>query len=87
MSKDLLQEVKELIITELEIEDVSVEEISDDEPIFGGALGLDSIDALEIGVAIQKKYGIKLRGKSDEKVQSYFASIRSLADFIAENIN
>ena len=50
----LKQEIKELIINSLELEDVKPEDIKDDEPIFGTGLGLDSIDALELGVAIKK---------------------------------
>ncbi len=78
MNDELKKELKELIISELALEDVSVDDIRDDQPIFNEGLGLDSIDALELGVAIQKKYGVKLKGKSDEEVKSYFSSINSL---------
>ena len=57
---ELKQEIKELIISSLELEDVKPEDIKDDAPIFGKGLGLDSIDALELGVAIKKKFGVKL---------------------------
>ncbi len=87
MSDEFKKELKELIIRELDLEDVSVEDIRDDQPIFSEGLGLDSIDALELGVAIQKKYGVKLKGKSEEEIQSYFSSIDSLADFILNNLN
>jgi acyl carrier protein len=87
MNDELKKELKELIISELSLEDVSVDDIIDDQPIFSEGLGLDSIDALELGVAIQKKYGVKLKGKSDEEIKSYFSSIDSLADFISKNLN
>ena len=56
---ELKQEIKELIISSLELEDVKPEDINDEAPIFGKGLGLDSIDALELGVAIKKKFGVK----------------------------
>ncbi len=87
MNDKLKKELKELIISELALEDVSVDDIRDDQPIFNEGLGLDSIDALELGVAIQKKYGVKLKGKSDEEVKSFFSSIDSLADFISKSLN
>lgn len=87
MNDELKKELKELIISELSLEDVSVDDIRDDQPIFSEGLGLDSIDALELGVAIQKKYGVKLKGKSDEEIKSYFSSIDSLADFILKNLD
>lgn len=87
MNDEIKKELKELIISELALEDVSVEDIKNNEPIFNDGLGLDSIDALELGVAIQRKYGIKLKGKSDEEVKSYFSSIDSLAEFISKNLD
>lgn len=87
MSDQIKNELKELIISELALEDVSVDDIRNDQPIFNEGLGLDSIDALELGVAIQKKYGVKLKGKSDEEIKSCFSSIDALADFISKNIN
>lgn len=61
---------------------MSPEDIGSDEPLFGDAgLGLDSIDALELGVAIRKAYGIKIETVSDE-VKRHFADIRNLAQFI-----
>ncbi len=83
---DLVRELKELIIIELDIEDISVEEIPDDEPVLGGMLGLDSIDTLELGVAIQEKYGVKLQGKSEALAENYFDSIQSLANYISKKM-
>ena len=85
MSEELKKEIKELMIKELAIEDVTIDDIKDDEPILGDGLGLDSIDALELGVAIQKKYGVKLKGRSDEEIRTFFSSINALADFIEKN--
>lgn len=87
MNEAIKQELKELIITELALEDISADDIKTDEPIFNEGLGLDSIDALELGVAIQKKYGVKMKGKSDDEIKSYFSSIDSLADFISKNLD
>ncbi len=64
---------------------MSPEDIGSDEPLFGDSgLGLDSIDALELGVAIRKAYGIKIETVSDE-VKRHFANIRNLAQFISAN--
>ena len=78
---ELKQEIKELIISSLELEDVKPEDIKDDAPIFGKGLGLDSIDALELGVAIKKKFGVKLSAESEDS-RKHFASVNALADFI-----
>jgi acyl carrier protein len=77
------QEIKELIITTLRLEDVSADSIDPNAPIFGEGLGLDSIDALELGVAIQKKYGIKITADADEN-RRYFSSVSNLARFVEE---
>jgi acyl carrier protein len=73
--------LKALIIDALKLEDVTPDDIDSDEPLFGAGLGLDSIDALELGVAIRKRYGIKFETVNDE-VKAHFASVRSLAKFI-----
>jgi acyl carrier protein len=79
---DLEQELKRLIVTALKLEDLSPEDIDSDEPLFGDSgLGLDSIDALELGVAIRKGYGIKIETVSEE-VRTHFGSIRNLAAFV-----
>ncbi|WP_338765289.1 phosphopantetheine-binding protein [Massilia sp. METH4] len=77
----LEQEVKELIIDVLQLEDISPKEIDTDAPLFVDGLGLDSIDALELGVALQKKYGISLSADSEE-TRRHFASVRALAAMI-----
>lgn len=77
----LEQEVKELIIEALQLEDIGVADIDTDAPLFVEGLGLDSIDALELGVALQKKYGISLSGDADD-TRRHFASVRALAALI-----
>ncbi|MBQ0162689.1 MAG: acyl carrier protein [Treponema sp.] len=79
---ELKQEIKELIISSLELEDVTPEDIKDDAPIFGEGLGLDSIDALELGVAIKKKFNVKLSAENEES-KKHFASVNALAEFIS----
>jgi acyl carrier protein len=80
----LEQEVKELIIDVLQLEDIGPADIDSDAPLFVEGLGLDSIDALEIGVALQKRYGITLSSESDD-TRRHFASVRALATLIETN--
>jgi acyl carrier protein len=77
----LEQEVKELIIEALQLEDMSAADIDTDAPLFVEGLGLDSIDALELGVALQKKYGISLSPDSAD-TRRHFASVRALAAMV-----
>ena len=77
----LHHEIKQMIIESLDLEDVGVDEIIDDEPLFVDGLGLDSIDALEIGLALQKRYGIKLKADSDETRQ-HFSSVNALVALV-----
>lgn len=79
----LKSELKKLIVETLKLEDVSPQEIVDDAPLFREGLGLDSIDALELTVALEKRYGLSI---PDEDVgKRAFASIDTLATFVAEN--
>lgn len=80
----LEQEVKALIIDVLQLEDITAEDIDSEAPLFVEGLGLDSIDALEIGVALQKRYGITLSAESQE-TRRHFASVRALASMIEAN--
>lgn len=73
--------IKELIIEALNLEDLSPEDIDSNAPLFGDGLGLDSIDALELGVAIRRKYGVNLDIESDQ-IREYFASVSNLAQFV-----
>jgi len=74
---ELHNEIKQMIIESLDLEDIDAEDIIDDQPLFVEGLGLDSIDALEIGLAIQKRYGIKLKSDSED-TRSHFASVNTL---------
>ena len=74
-------DIKRLIIESLKLEDITPEQIDSDEPLFGDGLGLDSIDALELGVAIRQRYGIRIDAVNDE-VKTHFANVRNLARFI-----
>jgi len=78
---ELEREIGELIITSLNLEDVAVDDIDPEAPLFGSGLGLDSIDALELGLAVHRRYGIAM-GDSEE-VRQHFASVRRLAAFVA----
>ena len=77
-------ETKQLIIDVLQLEDITPDDIDPDAPLFVEGLGLDSIDALEIGVAIQKRYGIILSSNSEE-TRRHFASVRALSAMIDKN--
>lgn len=81
MANALELELKHLIIDTLELEDVTPEDIDPDEPLFVEGLGLDSIDALELGLALQKTYGIKLDSDSEES-RRHFANLKSLAALV-----
>ncbi|MEQ8266965.1 MAG: phosphopantetheine-binding protein [Parvibaculum sp.] len=74
--------IRRLIVETLNLEDISAEDIDEEEPLFGDGLGLDSIDALEIGIEIQKAFGVKIDSK-DENLASYFSSVKELARFVA----
>ena len=78
----LEQEIKELIIAALSLEDVKPQDIETDAPLFVEGLGLDSIDALELGVALQKRYGVTLSADAAETRQ-HFSSVAALARFVA----
>lgn len=80
---DLVEEIKLLLIETLELEDISPQDIDPEAPLFGEGLGLDSIDALEIGVALQRRYGIKIDAKSDQ-VRNQFYSVSSLSKLVAD---
>nr|WP_304413697.1 phosphopantetheine-binding protein [Methylobacter sp. BBA5.1] len=74
-------ELKQLIIDALDLEDISVDDIDSHEPLFNTGLGLDSIDALELGLAIRKQYDVKIDAEKDD-VAKIFASVSSLAAYI-----
>lgn len=68
-------------MSSLELEDIEPSSIGDDEALFGEGLGLDSIDALELGIALQKSYGVVI-DEADESLSEHFRSARSLATFV-----
>lgn len=80
----MLDELRGLIIDELNLEDVKPEDIKDDEPLFGDGLGLDSIDALELAIVVERNYGVKIKSGDDRNVQ-IFSSLAALAKHIEEN--
>ena len=79
--EELIEKLKMQIIKQLNLEDVKPEDINPKEPLFGGGLGLDSIDALELIVLLEKEYGIRIENPKDG--QKIFFSIKSLAEFIS----
>jgi len=81
--ENLKKELKEKIIENLNLEDIEVADIKDDDILFGDGLGLDSIDALELIVMLDKDYGIKLTDPKQGK--SIFQSINTMAQYITEN--
>ncbi|PKQ45494.1 phosphopantetheine-binding protein [Confluentibacter flavum] len=83
--KELREELKKKIIDQLNLEDFSVSDIEDDDALFGDGLGLDSIDALELIVMLDKDYGIQLTDPKEGK--EVFKSITVLAEYIAERTN
>ena len=87
MGNEILeQELKELIIETLELEDIFPDDIDSSEPLFNEGLSLDSIDALELGVALQRRYLVQLDAEIEEN-QKHFANVKSLAKFVEEHQN
>lgn len=80
MADSLKTNLKELIVTTLKLEGVTAADLADDEPLIGSGLNLDSIDALELVVTLEKRYGIKI--SSSEESRQALASIAHLAEFI-----
>uniref|UniRef100_UPI00402639EB phosphopantetheine-binding protein n=1 Tax=Prevotella sp. TaxID=59823 RepID=UPI00402639EB len=80
---DLNTELKQYIIEALNLEDMTPDDIDDEAPLFGEGLGLDSIDALELIVLMEKHYGIRLASAAESK--EIFKSIQTMADYVAKN--
>ena len=80
---DLVQEIKNLIISSLDLEDLTADDIETEAPLFGEGLGLDSIDALELGMALKKKYDLTFEADKEAN-KKYFYSVETLADYIVE---
>lgn len=83
MKDQLVQELKESIIEALNLEEITPDQIDPAAPLFREGLGLDSIDALEIILILDKKYGIKMANPAESK--AVFYSVDTLADFVAAN--
>jgi acyl carrier protein len=81
--ENLIQKIKEEIIEVLNLEDIKPEDIDENAPLFGEGLSLDSIDALELIVLMEKNYGIKLKDPNQGK--EIFKSVRVMTDYIAAN--
>jgi acyl carrier protein len=84
MTNDLRRKLKELLIERLKFEDMTPDDIPDEEPLFAGGLGLDSIDALEIVVMLESEFGIKV--KNESSARESFRSIASLASFVEQRL-
>jgi len=80
----LFDEVKLILIKELQLEDVKPEDIAIDDALFGGGLGLDSIDALELAITLERKYGVRIKS-GDSRNQEILATLGTLTKFIEEN--
>lgn len=79
---ELEEGVRQVILSSVEVDGLTAADLPSDAPLFGDGVGLDSIDALEIGAALRKKYQVKFKANSDEN-REHFRTIASLADFIA----
>jgi len=79
---NLQTKIKQLIIDALNLEDMTIDDIETEAPLFGDGLGLDSIDALELGLAIKKKFDIVIDA-DDNNTRQHFASVANLASYIS----
>ncbi len=82
----LEDKIKEIIIKSLALEDITVEDIANEEPLFQEGLGLDSIDALELGMALKKEFNLTY-DKDKEKNKKNFYSVKTIADFVRKQQN
>lgn len=80
---NLEEEIRQLILESVEVEGLTAADLPADAPLFGEGVGLDSIDALEIGTALRKRYQVRFKANADENRQ-HFQTIASLANFIAQ---
>jgi acyl carrier protein len=80
-SQPSIEQVEQMVIRALRLEEVGITRIDPDDPLFGSGLGLDSIDALELALAVSKEYGVTISSE-DPNVQQIFASLKNLATYI-----
>jgi len=83
VTEELIQDVKQLIIERLKLEEIAAEDINTDAPLFGEGLGLDSIDALELVIGLEKEYGVSI--PDAEVGKKVFQSVRTIAQYIVDN--
>jgi acyl carrier protein len=83
ITQELIMDVKRLIIERLKLEEITIEDIDTDDSLFGEGLGLDSIDALELVIGLEKEYGVSI--PDAEVGKRVFQSVRTIAQYIVEN--
>ena len=83
-TEETIAKIKELVVSSLDLEDVSPSDIETEAPLFGEGLGLDSIDALEVGMAVKKAFGITF-SKNPADNKQIFYSVKTLADYVEGN--
>jgi acyl carrier protein len=83
VTEELITEIKKLIIERLKLEEITVQDIITDAPLFGEGLGLDSIDALELVIGLEKEYGVSI--PDAEVGKKVFQSVRTIAHYIVDN--
>ncbi len=83
-TEETIAKIKELVVSSLDLEDVSPSDIETEAPLFGEGLGLDSIDALELGMAVKKAFGITF-SKNPADNKQIFYSVKTLADYVEGN--
>jgi acyl carrier protein len=80
---DIKREIKRLIVTELDLRGKSADDIDDNERLFGGGLGLDSLDALQLATAMEERFGVKM--PDDERAKGVYANVANLAEFVLKS--
>jgi len=82
--EEIKSTIKEVILIErLELEDITADDINDQEPLFGDGLGLDSVEALDVVAGLEEEFGVKLQGMTEEEIREHFYSVDTLANFVA----